>query len=158
VAAAAVPAVPERVRVAEVSDAAVDVARLTELVAAPGVGAVVTFVGAVRDHDTPGRGAVRLLDYEAHPQAGEVMHAVCRQVADSHPKCTLAAIHRVGPLTVGDVALAVAVAAAHRGPAFAAAEDLVEQIKSRLPVWKHQVFADGTDEWVGLGEAVPFPG
>jgi molybdopterin synthase catalytic subunit len=85
------------------------------------------------------------------------MRRVCREVAAEHPECAIAAEHRVGDLVVGDVALGVAVAAAHRREAFAAAEALVERVKARLPVWKHQVFADGSDEWVGLGEAVPFP-
>lgn len=147
-----------RVRRSGVSETVIDVADLAALVASPASGAVVTFVGAVRDHDTPGRGTVTVLQYEAHPSAAEVMRQVCLDVAADHPQCVLAAEHRVGDLVVGDVALGVAAAAAHRREAFAAAEDLVERVKARLPVWKHQVFADGSDEWVGLGEAVPFPG
>ncbi|MGF1662605.1 MAG: molybdenum cofactor biosynthesis protein MoaE [Kineosporiaceae bacterium] len=131
---------------------------LAALVASPAAGAVVTFVGAVRDHDTPGRGTVARLEYEAHPAAVEVMARVCQEIAAEHPRCRIAAEHRVGRLVVGDVALAVAAAAAHRREAFAAAEAVVERVKARLPVWKHQVFADGSDEWVGLGEAVPIPG
>lgn len=146
-----------RVLRAEVVGSPVDVTALASRVASPAAGAVVTFVGAVRDHDTPGRGTVTLLQYEAHPSAAEVMRRVCREVAVDHPESTIAAEHRVGDLVVGDVALGVAVAAAHRREAFAAAEALVERVKARLPVWKHQVFADGSDEWVGLGEAVPFP-
>lgn len=56
--------------------------------------------------------------------------------------------HRLGRLEIGDVALACAVAAEHRQQAFAACAELVEEVKRRLPVWKHQIFADGTDEWV----------
>jgi molybdopterin synthase catalytic subunit len=56
--------------------------------------------------------------------------------------------HRIGPLGIGDVALACAVAADHRGEAFTTCAELVDEIKRRLPVWKHQEFADGTDEWV----------
>lgn len=147
-----------RVLRASVGIAAVSAQDLAALVASPGAGAVVTFVGAVRDHDTPGRGAVVRLEYEAHPAAAAIMTQVCREIADEHEQCRLAAEHRVGRLAVGEVALAVAAAAAHRREAFAAAEALVERVKARLPVWKHQVFADGSDEWVGLGEAVPIPG
>ncbi|WP_028662745.1 molybdenum cofactor biosynthesis protein MoaE, partial [Saccharomonospora halophila] len=60
----------------------------------------------------------------------------------------VAVSHRVGDLTIGDVALACAVAADHRAEAFATCADLVDEVKARLPVWKHQWFADGTDEWV----------
>ena len=147
-----------RVMHAEVASSPVDVAALAAQVASSAAGAVVTFIGAVRDHDTPGRGTVVLLRYEAHPAAAEVMRRVCDEIAAEHPDAVIAAEHRVGDLGVGDVALGVAAAAAHRREAFAAAEALVERVKARLPVWKHQVFADGSDEWVGLGEAVPFPG
>lgn len=128
---------------------------LAALVADRAAGAVVTFAGTVRDHDTAGRGTVRLLEYEAHPDAGAVMARVCAEVAAGHAACRLAAQHRVGALQVGEVAFAVAAAAAHRREAFVAAAALVDRVKEHLPVWKHQVFADGTDEWVGLGQTVP---
>jgi molybdopterin synthase catalytic subunit len=115
-------------------------------------GAVVTFDGVVRDRDTPGRGAVTLLDYEAHPSAAAVVEQVAARVAAASSATAVAVLHRTGPLVVGDCALAVAVAAAHRGDAFATAAALVDAVKDELPVWKHQHFADGTDEWVGLGE------
>jgi molybdopterin synthase catalytic subunit len=147
-----------RVLRAAVGADAVSAQQLAAWVASPAAGAVVTFVGTVRDHDTPGRGTVVRLEYEAHPAAGGVMSAVCAEIAAEHPQCRVAAEHRVGRLRVGEVALAVAAASAHRREAFAAAEALVERVKARLPMWKHQVFADGSDEWVGLGEAVPIPG
>ncbi len=129
----------------------ISAAALREQVLAPAHGAVVTFDGLVRDHDTPGRGAVTLLDYEAHPAAEEVVRRVVADVAASSSASAVAVLHRVGPLRVGDCALAVAVAAAHRGDAFATCSALVDAVKERLPVWKHQHFADGSDEWVGLG-------
>ncbi|WP_380165439.1 molybdenum cofactor biosynthesis protein MoaE [Jannaschia sp. R86511] len=143
------------VLLAGISDAPIGVAHLHELVAGPAHGAVVTFDGVVRDHDTPGRGAVTLLDYEAHPDAAAVVQRVAEEVAATSAAAALAVLHRVGPLRVGDCALAVAVAAAHRGDAFATAAALVDAVKERLPVWKHQHFADGSDEWVGLGELSP---
>lgn len=136
---------------AEVTADPIDSHALAALVGSGAMGAVVTFVGVVRDHDTPGRGQVSRLDYEAHPQAAEVMLAVCRQVAASHPETAIAAVHRIGPLAVGEPALVVAVAAPHRAAAFDAASEVVDTVKARLPVWKHQLFADGSDEWVGLG-------
>ncbi len=109
-------------------------------------GAVVTFSGDVRDHDH-GK-SVERLEYEAHPSASAVLADVAREVAVRHEVIALAVMHRVGPLQIGDAALVVAVSAAHRGEAFAACADLVEETKHRLPVWKHQVFSDGSDEWV----------
>jgi len=112
----------------------------------PGSGAVVTFAGTVRDHDN-GR-SVRSLSYEAHPSAEEVLAAVADDVATRVPVDRIAVSHRVGDLAIGDAALVVAVSAAHRAEAFAACALLVDEVKSRLPVWKHQTFADGTQEWV----------
>ncbi len=143
---------------AEVSEQPIGAADLADLVAGPGAGAVVTFDGVVRDHDTPGRGRVTLLDYEAHPSADDVVGAVAAGVAAASGASALAVVHRVGPLRVGDCALAVAVAAAHRGEAFATAARLVDVVKAELPVWKHQHFADGSDEWVGLGGLDTTPG
>jgi molybdopterin synthase catalytic subunit len=61
----------------------------------------------------------------------------------------LAAVHRVGDLVVGDLAVVVAAGAAHRAEAFAAARQLIDDLKAEVPIWKHQRFADGTQEWVG---------
>lgn len=135
-----------RVVRADVVGDPLDVAVHAGLVDAPTAGAVVTFAGIVRDHDH-GR-AVRELEYVGHPSAGEVVAEVARDVVQRHRVDALAVSHRVGSLRVGDVALAAAVSAAHRHEAFAAASELVEEVKARLPVWKRQVFADGTDEWV----------
>ncbi len=115
------------------------------------------FVGAVRDHDRPAgdeTGAVAergvaLLEYSAHPTAAARLAAVAHDVAARHPVTALAAVHRVGELGVGDLAVVVAAAAAHRQEAFAATRDLIDTLKATVPIWKHQVFADGSDEWVG---------
>ncbi|MCB0935478.1 MAG: molybdenum cofactor biosynthesis protein MoaE [Mycobacterium sp.] len=118
-----------------------------ELVANEAAGAVVGFAGVVRNHDG-GREVVRL-EYSAHPLAEETLFEVLAEVAGS---CTgvraLAASHRIGKLRIGDAALVAAVAADHRGAAFETCARLVDTIKERLPVWKHQFFADGSDEWV----------
>jgi molybdopterin synthase catalytic subunit len=112
----------------------------------PAAGAVVAFQGVVRDHDH-GRG-VTLLEYEAHPSAATVLAEVAAEIAADPEVYAVAVSHRVGPLTVGDVALVAAVSTAHRATAFAACARLVDEVKARLPVWKRQVFTDGTDEWV----------
>jgi molybdopterin synthase catalytic subunit len=112
----------------------------------PAAGAVVSFAGVVRDHDG-GRGVVRL-GYEAHPSAEAVLTEVAAEIAKDPAVVALAVSHRVGELSIGDVALAAAVATAHRAEAFAICARLVDEVKARLPVWKHQHFTDGTDEWV----------
>ena len=92
---------------------------------------------------------VTALDYEGHPSAQDVIAAVAADIAARHSGLrALAVSHRVGPLAIGDTALACAVSADHRGAAFAACADLVDEVKARLPIWKHQRFTDGTDEWV----------
>jgi molybdopterin synthase catalytic subunit len=109
-------------------------------------GAVVLFSGVVRDHDH-GRPVVTL-EYVGHPTATDVLRA-CREEILADPLVHAVAVsHRVGDLRIGDSALVAAVAAAHRAEAFAACERLVEIVKQRLPIWKRQVFPDGTDEWV----------
>ena len=123
-----------------------DVAAHERAVAHAAAGAVVSFSGVVRDHDH-GR-AVQRLEYEGHPSAGEVLRRVVEEIAADPDVHAVAVSHRLGPLEIGDVALAVAVATAHRAAAFAACARLVDEVKAQLPVWKHQVFTDGTDEWV----------
>ncbi|GAA1456765.1 molybdenum cofactor biosynthesis protein MoaE [Williamsia maris] len=111
-------------------------------------GAVVDFVGAVRNHD--GGRDVGALHYTAHPSADEVIARVVAEVAASAEGVRAVAVsHRVGDLEIGDAALVVAVAADHRGAAFATCARMVDEVKDALPVWKHQIFADGSDEWVG---------
>jgi molybdopterin synthase catalytic subunit len=115
-------------------------------VAGDASGAVVTFSGVVRDHDH-GRQVISL-EYVGHPSAQDVLRA-CRDEIAADPRVHAVAVsHRIGPLAVGDAALVAAVSAAHRTEAFEACARLVDIVKDRLPIWKHQVFADGSDEWV----------
>ncbi|GAA4540786.1 hypothetical protein GCM10023175_13820 [Pseudonocardia xishanensis] len=130
-----------------VTEDVLDVAEHARLVDDPAAGAVVTFAGVVRDHD--GGKSVRGLEYSAHPTATSVVAEVAASVARrARGVRAIAVSHRVGTLAIGDVALACAVAADHRQEAFATCSELVEEVKRLLPVWKHQAFADGTDEWV----------
>lgn len=117
------------------------------LVAHEAAGAVVGFAGIVRNHD--GAREVLRLEYSAHPHAEQVLFEVLAEVAATATGVrALAASHRIGTLAIGDAALVAAVSAYHRAAAFDTCARLVDTVKARLPVWKHQFFADGTDEWV----------
>ncbi len=119
---------------------------LVNLVTGAEVGAIVTFSGDVRRFDH-GR-EVRALAYEGHPSAARILTEVAGDIAARFEVLSLAVLHRVGDLAIGETALAAAVAAEHRGEAFQACQALVDLTKERLPVWKHQWFTDGSDEWV----------
>jgi molybdenum cofactor synthesis domain-containing protein len=132
---------------AVVTEDPLDVEEHARMVARSAAGAVVTFSGVVRDHDG-GRG-VRALEYSSHPGASDVITRVAAQVAAAYPEVLAMAVsHRIGPLAIGDSALACAVSAAHRAQAFAACAALVDEVKLQLPIWKRQELADGSQEWV----------
>jgi molybdopterin synthase catalytic subunit len=132
---------------ARISADPIDPAVLDAFVATPANGAVVTFQGVVRNHDHDR--AVSLLEYQAHPSAEEFLRECCSEVAAA-TGLRVAAVHRTGALAVGDLALVAAVAAPHRAEAFTACAELVELIKSGVPIWKRQHFSTGVSEWVGL--------
>jgi molybdopterin synthase catalytic subunit len=92
---------------------------------------------------------VTQLNYSAHPGAEAILRSVVAGVAADHDVLAVAAVHRVGNLAVGDVAVVVAASAAHREVAFLASRALIEEIKSEVPIWKEQFYADGTNTWVG---------
>ena len=104
-------------------------------------------VGRVRDHD--GGKDVDGLEYSAHPTALARLREVCERVAAEYAVHGVAAVHRTGTLGIGDIAVVVATTAAHRGDAFVASRALIDTLKAEVPIWKHQRFGDGTDEWVG---------
>jgi molybdopterin synthase catalytic subunit len=112
----------------------------------PAAGGIALFVGTVRDHDQ-GR-AVAALSYSAHPSGQAELQQVAEKVAGRFAVRALAAVHRVGDLDIGDLAVVVAAAADHRDEAFAACRALIEDVKSAVPVWKHQRYDDGESEWV----------
>ncbi|GIJ33795.1 molybdenum cofactor biosynthesis protein MoaE [Micromonospora sediminimaris] len=132
--------------ISSVTDQPLDLAAHEAAVADRRAGAVVSFVGVVRDHDH-GR-SVASLEYEGHPNAEKVLQEVADEVAADPDVYAVAISHRIGALAIGDVALAAAVSTAHRAAAFAACARLVDEAKARLPIWKRQVFTDGTEEWV----------
>ena len=138
------------VRIARISDVALDVAAHFAAVDDPTAGAVTSFVGTVRDHDPDASGAVVALEYSAHPDAEQTLHALAER-ALGETDGFVAVSHRVGRLSVGDAAVVIVVATAHRAAAFEVCRTLIESIKTDLPVWKRQVEADGTTAWKGLG-------
>ncbi|GGK44429.1 molybdenum cofactor biosynthesis protein MoaE [Nocardia camponoti] len=133
------------VRMAVISDAPLDPSAVEAAVDGPEFGGVVVFTGKVRNHD--GGQEVSALEYSAHPQAERFLAQVCAEVAEKSG-LPVAAAHRIGALTIGDLAIVVAVAAPHRAEAFATCAELVDRIKHEVPIWKRQLFADGLSEWV----------
>ncbi|HKV20665.1 MAG TPA: molybdenum cofactor biosynthesis protein MoaE [Mycobacterium sp.] len=132
---------------ADLTETPIELAEHEGVVAHEAAGAVVGFAGVVRDHDG-GRGVTRL-EYSAHPSAHQTLADVVAEIAaDAEGVRAIAVSHRIGRLEIGDAALVAAVAADHRQAAFATCARLVDSVKERLPVWKHQFFADGSDEWV----------
>ena len=142
------------VRLVDIRDTPLDVAEVCAALEDPASGGVTLFVGRVRDHDhahgdlDAASRAVTGLDYSAHPTALDRLREVCEKVAAEHG-VQVAAVHRVGELAIGDIAVVVAAGAGHRGDAFTASRDLIDTLKATVPIWKHQRFADGTEEWVG---------
>ncbi|MDV8001999.1 molybdenum cofactor biosynthesis protein MoaE [Rhodococcus sp. IEGM 1408] len=131
-------------------------------------GAMVTFSGVVRDHDG-GRTDVLDIEYSAHPAAGDILRRLCDQVAAEHSGSAgadgtaaapadpqrvtrVGAVHRVGVLPVGEIAVVAVAVSPHRAEAFAACSDLIERLKHEVPIWKRQRFTDGVSEWVGVGD------
>jgi molybdopterin synthase catalytic subunit len=112
-------------------------------------GAIASFVGLVRDHDPSVEGTVTHLEYSAHPDAQAVLARIAAEV-ESRTQTVVAVTHRIGTLAVGEAAIIAAAAHAHRAGAFAACRELVERIKAEVPLWKREVMADGSHNWVGL--------
>ena len=131
---------------AVVTDAPVHIQELSKFVANPHSGAVVTFCGDVRDHD--GGKEVASLLYEIHPSAPEQIKPITESIIGRFEIEKVAVAHRYGDIAIGETAFAVAVSAAHRQAAFDACAAIVDEVKAKLPIWKHQKFTDGSDEWV----------
>ena len=131
-----------------ITDQVISAAHLATLVQGDKSGAVVTFSGDVRNHD--GGKEVSTLTYEIHPSAQDVLATVVKDVAAGFAINDVAVAHRFGDIEIGECAFAVAVSADHRDAAFDACSALVNSVKEKLPIWKHQVFADGSDQWVNF--------
>jgi molybdopterin synthase catalytic subunit len=135
------------VRLIAVRQCALSVDEVRAAVAVPGAGGIALFAGAVRDCDRDRK--VSGLSYSAHPTAEAELRRVAETIALKFPVLGVAAVHRVGDLQIGDLAVVVAVSCPHRAEAFDACRALIDELKASVPIWKHQRFADGTAEWVG---------
>jgi molybdopterin synthase catalytic subunit len=135
------------IRLIAVRESELSVDEVRAAVADPAAGGIALFAGAVRDSDHD-RG-VSGLSYSAHPSAVDELRRVAEVIAEKYPVIGIAAVHRVGDLAIGDLAVVLAVSCPHRAEAFAACRDLIDILKASVPIWKHQRFADGTAEWVG---------
>jgi molybdopterin synthase catalytic subunit len=135
------------VRLAEIRSTELSVDEVIAAVRGETVGGTVVFIGTVRDNDQSR--AVTTLDYSAHTSAAEQLLRVVTEVGAGSPAVALAALHRVGELAVGDIAVVVAAGAPHRDEAFRIGRLLIDRIKAEVPLWKRQRFADGEQEWVG---------
>jgi len=131
-----------------VTDKAISAAELAKLVSSNKSGAIVSFSGDVRNHD--GGKDVSTLTYEIHPSAEKVLKEIVSEVSSRFAVNDVAVAHRYGDIAIGECAFAVAVSADHREAAFDACSALVNTVKEKLPIWKHQVFADGSDQWVNF--------
>ncbi|WP_030806239.1 MULTISPECIES: molybdenum cofactor biosynthesis protein MoaE [unclassified Streptomyces] len=140
-------AAADPIRLLAIRDTPLSVDEVFAAVGDAAAGGTALFVGTVRSHDN---GAdVDALGYSAHPTAEAEMRRIAEKVIADHPVRALAAVHRVGDLRIGDLAVVVAVSCPHRGEAFDACRKLIDDLKHEVPIWKHQTFVDGTEEWVG---------
>ena len=125
----------------------IDYHSLTEQVRRPDCGAVVTFLGTVRD--LTGDQVTVALDYEAYPAMAEKKMAEIEQdTCTRWPVGAIALVHRLGHLDVGEVSVAVAVSCPHRAEAFEACRHAIDRLKELVPIWKKENWADGRTEWV----------
>lgn len=144
---ALMPEISDPIRLLAIRDTPLSLDEVYAAVGDPAAGGTAVFVGTVRDHD--GGRSVTSLAYSAHPSAERELRRVAEKVVADFPVLGLAAVHRVGDLAVTDTAVIVAVSCPHRAEAFAACRQLVDELKHEVPIWKHQVFTDGEEEWVG---------
>lgn len=131
----------------DIRESPLSVDEVLDAVRHPRAGGLATFIGVVREEDH-GR-SIKALEYTSHPAATEVLGEVAGRVAAGADAIRIGVSHRVGRLEIGETAVVVAVSAAHRGAALDVCRELIDAVKDSVPIWKHQIFADGSDEWVG---------
>jgi molybdopterin synthase catalytic subunit len=134
------------VRLLDIRDTPLSLDEVFSAVRDPAAGGIALFVGTVREVDDGHQ--VEHLAYSSHPTAVDRLRDVATRIADECDVVALAAVHRVGDLSVGDLAVVVAASAAHRPEAFEAGRRLIDELKSEVPIWKHQTFVDGDGVWV----------
>ena len=141
------------VRPAAITTAPLDLAALIDIVAAPDVGGIATFLGMVRDHNQ-GRRVLHLV-YEAYePLAERALQRIIDEAVSRWPATLVAVHHRIGHLAIGETSVAIAAASPHRTDAFAACRYVIERVKQIVPIWKHEYF-EGGDVWIEGATADP---
>jgi molybdopterin synthase catalytic subunit len=135
------------VRLIDVRTAELSLDEVRAAVSDPAAGGIALFAGAVRDSDHDRQ--VTGLSYSAHPSAVDELRRVAEAVAEKFKVTGIAAVHRVGELAIGDLAVVVAVSSPHRAEALDACRAMIDELKATVPIWKHQRFTDGDSEWVG---------
>ena len=131
----------------DVSPDPIDLTSLFDFVASPQAGAIVSFVGTVREFSRGKK--VTALTYEAYePMAKKELMGIAKEMLSRWQLCKVAIVHRTGTLSVGKISVAIVVSAPHRSDAFEAARYAIERIKEIVPIWKREHFDDGTSEWV----------
>lgn len=138
------------VRIAAIVEHPLDLDAHLAAVDDPRLGAVTTFIGRVRNNDPDAETPVIGLEYSAHPDATVTLRRIAAEAAGD-AEALVAVSHRIGQLAVGDAAVVIAVASAHRAEAFAVCREVIEAIKRDLPVWKRQHESDGSSSWKGIG-------
>jgi molybdopterin synthase catalytic subunit len=134
------------------SSAPLDLAVLVARVEAPDRGAVTAFLGRVRDHHA-GHKVIRL-EYSAYAPMADAECARIVSEAEARWPVRVTLEHRIGTLDIGEAAVAIAAAGAHRDETFAACRFVIEEVKRRVPIWKKEFYTDGTIEWVGAGDTL----
>ncbi|NLY02964.1 MAG: molybdenum cofactor biosynthesis protein MoaE [Rhodopirellula sp.] len=138
----------------ELANAPIDVDRVLRAVQSPAAGAAVLFLGTARQ-ETGGRRTASL-DYQCYPEMAEKQLGDLEiEARERWPLIECSMVHRLGRLEIGEVAVAVAVSAAHRQPAFEAGQWLIDQIKCIVPIWKRENWADGESQWIHPGLETP---
>ena len=135
-----------QLRLLDIRDAPLSLDEVFTAVRDPAAGGIALFVGTVRAVDQ--ELSVDQLSYSSHPTANNKLREVATRIADECDVVALAAVHRVGDLAVGDLAVVVAASAGHRAEAFEAGRRLIDELKAEVPVWKHQTYVDGDAIWV----------
>lgn len=137
-----------------ITEQPIDITSVTDAVRDHRAGAVVLFLGTVREFT--GDVQTASLEYEAYEEmAVASLTEITTEASDRWSLTHCAVVHRTGPLELGDIAVAVAVSSAHRGPAFEAGQWIMDTIKQRTPIWKKEIYADGQTEWVHPDIAAP---
>jgi molybdopterin synthase catalytic subunit len=137
-----------------ITESVIHADRMVESLAIPAAGAVVTFEGRVRNHNE-GR-QVDSLEYEVYVEMAEKEGArIIEEARQRHGVLEIHAVHRMGHLAIGDIAVWVGVASAHRAEAYEASRYMIDALKHRLPIWKKELYADGSSEWVNCKHCHP---